>query len=289
MAFHLHIALFLCILHLFHVTCDVDLTLEIFDTLKATKGQLTEKQLSDTSNHCLKQSLQKVESENFVKNFVDNRNKQGLIATVVSVPRQYATVELSIAAMALTVTGDFVETGLYTGGTASLMLLMLQQFDKCDRKFWGFDSFEGLPPLSAEDQSKYGVVSKPGDFSFGYDSVVAHFKGWKVWDEKVVILTKGFFNETLPETSVSKIAFLRLDGDLYSSTWDALVNLYPKVVPGGLIYIDDYGSFPGCRQAVNQYRSENHIFEPINFVRETANTGRIEFEAAWWQKRRHIK
>ena len=201
----------------------------------------------------------------------------------------YATLELCIAALAITDSGDFVETGIFTGGTASLMILALLEFDNCGRKFWGFDSFEGLPSSSIEDKSEYGVTMAQGELSFDYDSVVKNLKDWKVWDEKVVILTKGYFNETLPKSTVSQISFLRLDGDLFVSTWDALVNLYPKVTPGGFVYIDDYGSFPGCRQAVDQYRSKHHIFEPLHFVRDTPIMGHIQFEAVWWQKRKHSK
>lgn len=279
----------LCLLGLFIVNGDDYLILEIFDTLRTTKGQLTQKQMSTSFNKCLKQDLQQVEEGDYIKNFVIQRQTEGLIATVVWQPRLYATVELSLAALALTASGDFVETGLFTGGTASLMILVLQQFDKCDRKFWGYDSFEGLPPPAPEDESKFGVIGKSGDYSFGYERVVANLKNWKVWDDDKVILTKGYFNDTLPKTAVSEIAFLRLDGDLFESTWDALVNLYSKVVPGGLIYVDDYGSFPGCRRAVDSFRSEHHIYEPLHYVRNTPNTAAINFEAVWWQKRLHKK
>lgn len=284
------IVLSMCLaLNFYLANCDKYLILEIFETLRNTKGQLSDEQMSDSTNKCLKKSLQKVEEGDYIKKFVIQRQQQNLIATVVWQPRLYATVELCLAALALTTTGDFVETGLFTGGTASLMLLVLQRFDKCGRKFWGYDSFEGLPPPSLEDKSKYGVIGKPGDYSYGYDSVVKHFKDWNVWDDNVVILTKGYFNETLPTSPVSKIAFLRLDGDLFESTWDGLVNLYSKVVLGGLIYVDDYGSFPGCRRAVDLFRTEHHIYDPLHYVRNTPDTGAITFEAVWWQKHRHTK
>jgi len=56
---------------------------------------------------------------------------------------------------------------------------------------------------------------------------------------------------------------MRLDGDLYESTWDALVNLYPKLAAGGYCLIDDYGGISACRQAVEDYRSQNRIIEPV--------------------------
>jgi hypothetical protein len=89
----------------------------------------------------------------------------------------------------------------------------------------------------------------------------------------------------LPHIAVQRISFLRLDGDLFISTHDAIVNLYDKVVPGGFIYVDDFGSFPGCRAAINKIRSKNHIDEPIHYIREDEGSGKILFEAIWWQKR----
>ena len=53
------------------------------------------------------------------------------------------------------------------------------------------------------------------------------------------------------------------------------------------MYIDDFGSFTGCRAAVNKFRSENMIYEPMMFIREDKNLARINFEAVWWRKRRH--
>jgi hypothetical protein len=85
---------------------------------------------------------------------------------------------------------------------------------------------------------------------------------------------------------VKDIAFLRLDGDLFVSTWDPLAAFYDRVIPGGYIYVDDYGSFNGCREAIDKFRFENKIFEPLRFVREDdLVTRRISFEAVWWQKR----
>ena len=72
---------------------------------------------------------------------------------------------------------------------------------------------------------------------------------------------------------------------MFVSTRDSLINLYDRLVPGGFIYVDDYGSFSGCRAAVNKFRTHNHIYEPIHYIREDENHVRINFEAIWWQKR----
>ena len=87
---------------------------------------------------------------------------------------------------------------------------------------------------------------------------------------------------------------MRLDGDLYASTMDALVALYPLMQSGGLVYVDDYGSFGGCRAAVDEYRAKYGITAPMNFIAEdpSLNTRLFNFhqkdqrtdlmEAVWW-------
>ena len=92
-----------------------------------------------------------------------------------------------------------------------------------------------------------------------------------------------------------RIAFLRLDGDLYESTRDALRALYPLVSPGGAVYVDDYGAFGGCRLAIDEYRQEHRISSPMTKIWQnmTPTTGRFvtpqlrggyAFEAVWWIK-----
>ncbi len=95
----------------------------------------------------------------------------------------------------------------------------------------------------------------------------------------------GFFNDTIPVTPVQHIAFLRLDGDLYQSTLDVLTGLYDKVIPGGYIYVDDFNSFAGCREAIHKFRTERRIYEPLHLIFEA--DGRLE--AAWWRKETHYR
>lgn len=112
-----------------------------------------------------------------------------------------------------------------------------------------------------------------------------------VWNSSIVHVVKGWFNETCRASEVKQISFLRLDGDLFDSTWDAISALYKRVVPGGYIYVDDFGSFEGCRDAVNLFRQRYGIFEPLQYIRENNDQGKspdlsiILFEAVWWQKR----
>jgi len=89
------------------------------------------------------------------------------------------------------------------------------------------------------------------------------------------VFTKGWFRDTLPTLPVEEIAVLRLDGDMYESTMDALVHLEPKVAPGGFVIVDDYNGIDACRQAVADYRAAHAIDSPIH---------EVDWTAVWWRK-----
>ena len=203
---------------------------------------------------------------------------------VVSSNRKIATILLSKAAIMSCLSGDFVETGVYYGGTVAVMMRVLIEFDRCNRKLYAFDSFLGLPTIEHKDQVGAHVVGTSGAFRISQEVFENNVKKAKAWDDSRIRVVKGWFNETLPAaTDLTRISFLRLDGDVYSSTKEALENLYPKVVHGGYIYVDDYGSYNGCRTAVDEFRAEHHIQEPFHVVNETGNP----FEAIWWRRKRH--
>jgi len=92
--------------------------------------------------------------------------------------------------------------------------------------------------------------------------VKSHFARLGLLDEQVVFVP-GFFADSLPTAPIEQIAVLRLDGDLYSSTLDALNELYPKLAPGGFCVVDDYYSFEECRQAIHEYRDQHGITQPL--------------------------
>jgi len=160
--------------------------------------------------------------------------------------------------------GDFIETGVWRGGTCIMMRAVLKAYDVTDRTVWVADSFEGLPPPNPE---RYPADT--GDTHFKYeelavsiDQVKRNFDRYGLLDGQVNFL-KGWFCDTLPTAPIEKLALLRLDGDMYESTIDALKNLFPKLSPGGFVIIDDYGYIESCRQAVHDYRNENGIIDTI--------------------------
>ena len=166
-----------------------------------------------------------------------------------------------------------------------IMLKILQDFDPCGRKMYAFDSFQGLPDLHPKDRNGSLVEGKPGEYAASEQTFISNLKRFKVYDNKTVVISKGWFNETCPISPVQKIAFLRMDGDLYASTMDVLQGLYHRVSPGGFVYVDDYGSYTGCQRAIDEFRALNNITEEIHYVAERENKKKYYYEAAWWRKR----
>lgn len=161
------------------------------------------------------------------------------------------------------VPGDVIETGVWRGGSSILMRAILKAFDVTDRSVWVADSFEGLPP---PNPSKYpadeGDTHHLNDYLRAtLEEVRGNFARYGLLDDQVHFL-KGWFKDTLPSAPIEKLAVIRLDGDMYESTMDALTALYPKLQPGGFLIVDDY-VLDSCRAAVTEFRRLNHIDEPI--------------------------
>jgi O-methyltransferase len=87
--------------------------------------------------------------------------------------------------------------------------------------------------------------------------------------DEQVIFAEGWFKDTLPLLPADAFSIIRLDGDLYESTIQALEALYPKLSLGGYVIVDDYGSWPNCRAAVEDFRAANKIYDPIITVDTT--------------------
>jgi O-methyltransferase len=158
------------------------------------------------------------------------------------------------------VPGCFVETGVWRGGSSILAKAVFRHYGANDRVIWCCDSFEGMPQPSTADR----MISKKSDFSdrdylvAGEEEVANNFRKFDLLDDNVRFL-KGWFCDTLPTAPIGQIAILRMDGDLYESTMDALKNLHYKVSNGGYVIVDDYKSWAGCRRAVDEFRKLNSI------------------------------
>lgn len=164
------------------------------------------------------------------------------------------------------VAGDLIETGVWRGGATIFMRAILKAYSVTDRRVWVADSFAGLPPPNpAKYPADMGDQHHTFDLlSVTLDQVKANFEKYGLLDDQVCFL-KGWFSETLPTAAIDQLAVIRLDGDMYESTMDALSALYPRLSPGGYLIVDDY-ALAGCQQAVSDYREANQISEEISPV-----------------------
>ncbi len=163
--------------------------------------------------------------------------------------------------------GDLVETGVWRGGVTILMRGILEAWADTERAVWVADSFLGLP---APDVESYPAdaghdLSNIETLAVSADQVRSAFDRYGLLDDRVRFL-EGWFSDTLPAATMERIAVLRLDGDLYESTIDALDALYPKVSVGGYVIVDDYGSWEPCRRAVDDYRRAHGITDELTSV-----------------------
>ena len=171
------------------------------------------------------------------------------------------------------VPGDLIETGVWRGGATIFMRAALKARGVMDRTVWVADSFEGLP--APQDGGDGADLSHVEHLAVSLEQVKANFARFGLLDEQVKFL-KGWFRDALPAAPIDKLAVLRLDGDLYSSTMDALEPLYPKVSPGGYVIVDDYGAWPECKRAVDDYRAKNDIRAAMRVIDSTGVYWRVE-------------
>jgi len=175
------------------------------------------------------------------------------------------------------VPGDVIETGVWRGGASIFMRAVLKAYAVGDRAVWVADSFAGLPPPNPKFPGDAGSdFHQFQELAVSLEEVIENFRAYGLLDEQVRFL-KGWFSETLPNAPIARLAVLRLDGDMYESTMDALTSLYPKLSIGGYTIIDDYGAVPPCKAAVHDFRKEQQIDEPLV---------EIDWTGMYWRKER---
>jgi O-methyltransferase len=172
------------------------------------------------------------------------------------------TYKMSIDILEKDIKGDFIECGVAAGSQIGAMQQAM--LDKqISRSIWGFDSFEGIPfagindteqpGIGVIDINKIGVLETTSIASYSQEDVLKNFQLWNLPTNNLKLI-KGWFENTIEPTSkeIKEIAMLRLDGDLYSSTYVCLEHLFEKVVIGGIIIIDDW-NLTGCQKAVKKF------------------------------------
>ncbi|MBL7861580.1 MAG: class I SAM-dependent methyltransferase [Cyclobacteriaceae bacterium] len=173
------------------------------------------------------------------------------------IPEELFISNLELCSRVLSIDGDIVECGVWRGG----MSAAITELAGAGREIHLFDSFEGLPPakeIDGKDALRWQLDTTSAgyfnncmaDESFAITAMqkTGH-SNYRLW--------RGWFAETIPNYDGNKIAILRLDGDWYDSIKTCLNGLFPKVVDGGLVILDDYYTWEGCTKAVHDYLSES--------------------------------
>lgn len=168
--------------------------------------------------------------------------------------------------------GDFMECGVWRGG-ATIFMNGFVKYSGIERKVFVADSFQGLPAPSAQYPADKDMNLHNNTYlNVSLETVQEYFSRYDLLTDNVVFI-KGFF-EAVDFHEVEKLAMLRLDGDMYSSTINCLNKLYDKLVVGGYLLIDDY-CIPACAKAVHDFRDARGISEPIM---------EVDWTGKYWQK-----
>src|SRR5271165_964761 len=167
--------------------------------------------------------------------------------------------------LANNIPGDFVECGVYCGGSIEVMIRTLQLFN-CERQIYGYDTFDGMPQPGKLDY-EYGTgyamdtwnTLRDGDKTEGSNWVkcgieeVARYISNLGYPKCNTYLIKGMVEDTIPKCAPKEIALARFDTDFYQSTQHEFNHLYPLIASGGVLIIDDYGAFQGSFMATEEY------------------------------------
>jgi hypothetical protein len=208
--------------------------------------------------------------------------ERALPYTMTGVPRLGALVGAVRYCVGRGLEGAFAECGVWRGGSVLAMILTLQELGADDREICVYDTFAGMTEPGEHDTSgrdqparrTWSEARARGERAWGdlfADELVAEPVVRSTllatgYDPALLRLVAGPVETTLPEHAPERLALLRLDTDWYESTRHELVHLYPRLVSGGVLIVDDYGHWEGCRRAVDEYFAEIPLLlHPIDY------------------------
>jgi hypothetical protein len=162
--------------------------------------------------------------------------------------------------------GDVIEAGCFRGGQCVLMAGVLRALGASDRKVFAADSFAGLPEPNTQESPDDAVMHfflvSIGRFSASHEQFEDTMRRYDLLDGRIHAIV-GWFQESLPKAPIDSLSVIRLDATFHRSTRSALDNLYPKLSKGGFVICADYGVPTGARRAVDGYRLEHAIAQPL--------------------------
>jgi O-methyltransferase len=187
--------------------------------------------------------------------------------TRTSVERMYALHQATRYIVGARVPGAVVECGVWRGGSTMIAAMTLAACGDTSRELWLYDTYEGMSEPSDHDRDWRGITAaelmRKGAANketsvwcySSIDEVRANMQrtGYPIDRMRFV---KGKVEDSIPGDAPAQIALLRLDTDFYESTYHELVHLFPRLAPGGVLIIDDYGHWAGARKATDQYFAE---------------------------------
>jgi predicted O-methyltransferase YrrM len=194
--------------------------------------------------------------------------------TLLSEARLFSLYTLARQICLDDIPGNFVECGTCRGGSAALLAFAIKRYSLRPRLLYAFDTFEGMPDPTEVDKHQgipandtgLGVGTLKAPILEGLDVVC---QALDVRD--IVVPVQGLFASTLPESKskIAEIALLHADGDWYESTMDIFNNLFAQVVDDGVIQIDDYGFWEGCRKAIHEFERSQNLSFPLRRIDDT--------------------
>jgi hypothetical protein len=178
--------------------------------------------------------------------------------------------------------GDIVECGVWKGGSMMAVAKALLRARDTSRRLYLFDTYEGMPPPSDSDRDYRGLraaevmEAQPRETSWTW--AVAPMEGVKRVMDGVgyrgeICYIRGRVEDTIPVAAPDQIGLLRLDTDWYESTYHEIFHLYPRLAPGGVLIVDDYGHWKGARRAIDQYFAEKGIVILLDRIDYTGRIG----------------
>lgn len=197
--------------------------------------------------------------------------------TMTSAERMYTLYKATEYISSHHIGGDIVECGVWRGGSAMICAYTLQKMHDVKRTLYLYDTYSGMAEPDSRDRTVEGDSPareiwqryRDGDrSSWCYASLTDVKKNLfrTKYPKNRLRFIEGKVEVTIPKHIPSRIAILRLDTDWYTSTHHELVHLYPRLVPGGIIIIDDYGHWKGARKAVDEYFRKNHKTVLLNRI-----------------------
>ena len=204
--------------------------------------------------------------------------------TMTSPERIFALITAVVYVCENGIPGDFVECGVWKGGSSAAIAKTLVHMKATDRTLWMYDTFDGMSQPTAADVDFLGQTA---DQLLDQQDIAESTSVWcrspldevkatmqaTGYPQNQIRFVQGRVEETLPQHSPDRLALLRLDTDWYESTKCELEILFPNMSPGAVLIVDDYGHWQGCRKAVDEYFAQHNVSMLLNRIDYTGRIG----------------